>query len=77
MHDCKPVNVPIPIGTKLSTDQCPKSQEEIEYMAHVPYENIVESLMYDVVSTQTYIAHAVGVLKKTYDDTWYITLDNY
>jgi hypothetical protein len=28
MHGSKLVKVPIPIGVKLSTDQCPKTQEE-------------------------------------------------
>ena len=36
MHDYKLVKVPILIGTKLFVDQCPESQEEIEYMDHVP-----------------------------------------
>ena len=49
MHNCKPVKVLIPIGEKLYVDKCTKSQEEIEYMAHVPYENVVGSLMYDMV----------------------------
>ena len=28
MQECKPVKVPIPIGVKLSADQCPKTHEE-------------------------------------------------
>jgi hypothetical protein len=35
MQDCKPVKVPIPVGEKLTVEQCPKTQEEIEDMAHV------------------------------------------
>ena len=38
MQDSKPVNVPIPVGVKLSSEQCPKTQEEEEYKigrAHV------------------------------------------
>ena len=45
IQDCKPIKVPIPIGTKLYVDQCPK------YMAHVPYANAVGSLMYAMVCT--------------------------
>jgi hypothetical protein len=37
MHGSKPVKVPIPIGVKLSANQCPKTQEEEEDMSHVPY----------------------------------------
>ena len=62
MHGSKPVKVPIPIGVKLSTDQCPKTQEEEEDMSHVPYASVVGSLMYAMVCTRLDIAHEVGVL---------------
>ena len=62
MQDCKPIKVPIHVGTKLSIDQCPKSQEEKGYMACVPYANAIMSLMYDMTGTQLDIFHAVGVL---------------
>ena len=51
MQDCKPIKVPIHVGTKLYVDQCPKSQEKIEYMTHVPYANAFDSLMYVMVYT--------------------------
>jgi hypothetical protein len=35
MQECKPIKVPIPVGVKLSIDQCPKTQEEEEDMSHV------------------------------------------
>ena len=38
MQDSKSVSVPIPIGAKLSAEQCPKTQEEEEDMSRVPYE---------------------------------------
>ena len=46
MQDSKLVNVPIPVGVNLSTQQCPKTQEEEEDMSHVPYASAVDSLMY-------------------------------
>jgi hypothetical protein len=64
MHGSKPVKVPIPIGVKLSIDQCPKTQEEEEDMSHVPYASAVDSLMYAMVCTRPYIAHAMGVLSR-------------
>ena len=64
MHGSKPVKVPIPIGVKLSADQCPKTQEEEEDMSHVPYASAVGSLMYAMVCTRPDIAHAVGVLSR-------------
>jgi hypothetical protein len=64
MHGSKPVKVPIPIGVKLSADQCPKTQEEEEDMSHVLYASAVGSLMYAMVYTRLDIAHAVGVLSR-------------
>jgi hypothetical protein len=64
MHECKPVKVPIPIGVKLSSDQCPKTHEEEEDMSHVPYASVVGSLMYAMVCTRLDITHAVGVLSR-------------
>ena len=64
MQDCKSIKVSIPVGTRIYVDQCRKSQEEIEYMAHVPYANLVGSIMYAMVCTQPHIYHAVGVLSR-------------
>eukprot|EP00253_Pinus_taeda_P004363 PITA_04363 len=62
--DSKPVKVPIPVGVKLSTEQCPKTQEEEEDMSRVPYASAIGSLMYAMVCTRPDITHAVGVLSK-------------
>ena len=37
MHDRKPIKIPILAGEKLFIDQCLKTQEEVEYISHVPY----------------------------------------
>jgi len=58
------VKVPIPVGVKLSVEQCPKTQEEEEDMSCVPYESAVGSLMYAMVYTRPDIAHAMGVLSR-------------
>ena len=64
MHGSKLVKVPIPIGVKLSTDQCHKTQEEEEDMSHILYASVVGILMYAMVCTRPDIAHAVGVLSR-------------
>ena len=64
MQDSKPVNVPIPVGVKLFAEQCPKTQEEEEYMSRVPYASAVSSLMYAMVYTRPDIAHEMGVLSR-------------
>ena len=64
MQDNKSVKVPIPIGVKLTTEQCPKTQEEEEDMSCVPCASEINSLMYAMVYTRPYIAHVVGVLSR-------------
>jgi hypothetical protein len=64
MQECKPVKVPIPVGVKLSVDQCPKTHEEEEDMYHVPYASEVGILMYAMVCTRPNIAQAMGVLSR-------------
>eukprot|EP00253_Pinus_taeda_P028328 PITA_28328 len=62
--DSKPVKVPIPVGVRLSAEQCSKTQEEEEDMSHVPYASAICILMYEMVCTRLDIAHAVGVLSR-------------
>ena len=64
MQECKPVKVPIPVGAKLSADQCPKTHEEEEDMSHVPYASAVDSLMYAMVCIRLDIAHPVGYFSR-------------
>ena len=58
------MKVPIPVGVRLSAEQCPKTQEEEDGMSHVPHASVVGSLMYAMVYTSPDIAHAVGVLSR-------------
>ena len=58
------MKVPIPVGVKLFTEQCRKTQEEEEDMSCVPFVIAVDSLMYAMVCTRPNIAHAVGVLSR-------------
>jgi hypothetical protein len=64
MKESKLVKVPIPVGVKLSEDQCPKTHEEEEDMSHVPYASAVGSFFYVMVHTRPDIAHAMGVLRR-------------
>jgi hypothetical protein len=70
MHGSKPVKVHIPIGVKLSTYQCPKTQEEEEDMSHVMYVSAIGSLMYVMVCTRQDIAHAMGFLSRCMSKPW-------
>jgi len=64
MQNSKLVKVPILVGVRLSSEQCPKTQEEEEDMSHVPNASAFSSLMYAMVCTRPDIAHAVGVLSR-------------
>ena len=58
------MKVPIPVGVRLSVEQCPKTQEEEEDMSHVPYASVIGSLMYAMVCNKPNIAHEMGVLSR-------------
>ena len=59
MKDCKPLSVPISIGTRLLVEQCPTTSLDMEDMAHVPYPSAIGSLMYAMVYTKPSISQAV------------------
>ena len=45
------MKVPILVGKRLTVEHFPKTQEDIEDMAHVPYASFIGSLMYAMVYT--------------------------
>ena len=69
MQNSKQVKVPIPIGVKLSVEQCPKTQEEEEDMSCVPYASAVSSLMYARVCTLTRHCTCCGSIEQVYVKT--------
>ena len=62
MQVSRPLSVPITMGTKLSSSQCPESLLEMEEMSRVPYQSVVGSLMYAMVCIRPDIAQVVGLL---------------
>ena len=52
------------VGERIIVEKFPRSKEEIEDMAHVPYVSAIGSLMYVMVCTRPDISHAVGVLSR-------------
>ena len=56
----KPVINPARKEIKLSKEQCPKTPEEKQDMANVPYRQVVGSLMYLANGTRPDIAHALN-----------------
>jgi hypothetical protein len=64
VQDAKPRSTPLGSHFKLSKEQSPKTDEEREKMAKVPYASAVGSLMYAMVCTRPDIAYAVGVVSR-------------
>ncbi|KAI3767934.1 hypothetical protein L2E82_18363 [Cichorium intybus] len=64
MADAKARSTPLGSQLKLSKKQSPKTEEDKEQMAKVPYASAVGSLMYAMVCTRPDIAHAVGVVSR-------------
>jgi len=64
MHNSKKGGQPSRSGITLSNSDCPKTSEEREYMAKVPYASAVGSLMYAMLCTRPDICHAVGIVSR-------------
>ena len=59
MDNAKAMSCPLAAHFKLSTKQCPTTDEKKKEMWSVPYASAVGSLMYAMVCTRPDIAHAV------------------
>ena len=64
MQDCKPVDTLITKGEGLTRRMCPKTPQEKEQMARVPYSNVVGSLVYTMMCTRPDICYAVGMVSR-------------
>ena len=63
-NEAKPVSTPLGSHFKLSKEQSPKTEEEMDHMSKVPYASAIGSLIYAMVCTRLDIAHAVGVVSR-------------
>ena len=63
-ENTKHVSTPLASHLKLSSQLSPKTDEDQEYMAKVPYANAVGSLMYAMVCTRPDISQVVGVVSR-------------
>ena len=64
VNDAKTRTTPLANHFKLSKEQSPKTVEERDHMALVPYASSVGSLMYAMVCTRPDLAHGVGVVSR-------------
>ncbi|KAH9716149.1 Integrase catalytic domain-containing protein [Citrus sinensis] len=61
---CKHVMTPIATHFKLSSLQCPKTEEEKLEMAKIPYANAAGCMMYAMVLTRPDISYALSVVSR-------------
>lgn len=64
MLSSKSVSIPLAAHIKLSKQQEPTEEANVEYMGKIPYSNVVGSIMYAMVCTRPDIAFGVGVVSR-------------
>ncbi len=64
MDTCNAVSTPLPAKTRLTTDDCPKTDAERELVKKYPYCTLVGKVMYLATTTRPDIAFAVRELAK-------------
>ena len=64
MDNAKTVSTHLVNHFRLSTNQCPKTDDEVKDMSKVPYASAVGCLMYAMVCTRPDLAHAISVVSK-------------
>lgn len=64
MSDCKPVSTPVDVNQKISKELCPQTEEEIDEMKKIPYQEAIGSLMFAAQISRPDISYAVGALAR-------------
>ena len=64
MQDSKKGSLPFTHGIHLSSEQSPKTPQEVEDMRRFPYASAVGSLMYAMLCTRPDICYAVGMVSR-------------
>lgn len=64
MLNAQPVKIPLATYFRLSSELCPTTEDEVEYMARVPYANAIECLMYAMVCMRPDNSHVVNVVSR-------------
>lgn len=64
MSDCKPVTTPMESNTKISKEDGPKSEREIQKMEDKPYRELVGGLIYLASATRPDLSFTACVLSR-------------
>ena len=62
MSDCKSMNVPLAGYFILFKIQCRTSNSEILKMENISYANVIETIMYSIISTRAGLAFSISLL---------------
>jgi hypothetical protein len=62
LSNCKYVATPFASHFKLSSRQCPITEDEKEHMSHILYSNVVGNLMDVMICTRSDLSHAFSVV---------------
>lgn len=64
MENCNPIGTPMDANSKVSEDMCPKTPEEKEAVADIPYQEAIGCIMYAAQITRPDICFAVSALSR-------------
>ncbi|KAG8478386.1 hypothetical protein CXB51_028195 [Gossypium anomalum] len=64
IQSAKPVSTPLAAHFRLSSALSPQSNDEIEYMSHVPYSSEVGSLMYVIDCSRPDLSYAISAVSR-------------
>jgi hypothetical protein len=64
MPDANKVTTPIAPHFKLSSTQCPVTDEDVEYMFRVLYSSVVGSLMYAIICSRPNFSYAMSLVSR-------------
>ena len=64
MKDSKPILTPLGAQFRLSKQEKPEENAEVEHMKNIPYSSVVGYIMYGMVCTRPDLAYGIEVLSR-------------
>ncbi|GJU98245.1 putative RNA-directed DNA polymerase [Tanacetum coccineum] len=64
MDNSKKGNLPLHDGIKISSDLCPKTNDELDKMSRVPYASAIGSIMYAMTCTRPNVSFALSMVSR-------------
>lgn len=64
MANSKLVSTPLAPHFRLSKQDCPQNELEIKYISHIPYANVIGSLMYAMICVWINLAYPKSVYRR-------------